>query len=438
MTENYLQKELYELVKKDSSIFDFIQSGALDGIWYWDLENIKNEWMSPKFWKTLGYNPNEKEHLASEWQDIIFKEDLKMAIDNFEKHCTDPTYPYDQIVRYKHKDGSTIWIRCRGIAIRNENGKPIRMLGAHTNITKLKEAEEEIKILSEEYKKVFNGTQDAMFLIEILGYNKFRYIRNNFAHQNKTNISLEQIRNKTPQELLGKEIGDIVSKNYQRCIQSKSSITYEEELSLPGGKRIWLTTLTPILKGKGKSYIVGSSSDITERKRLELELQNSANYDKLTKISNRRLFFEKLKQMVAENEKDKKQFAVLFIDLDGFKGINDNYGHEVGDKVLITVAQRILECVRKSDTVSRIGGDEFTVILRKTKNKETIASIVSKIHRRLKQVMYIDNYECRVDSSIGIAIYPNSGKDCDTLVGNADSAMYDIKKNGKGGYKFFE
>lgn len=97
--------------------------------------------MSPQFWQTLGYNPSEMQHLASEWQDIIFPEDKALALENFQKHCEDPNHPYDQLVRYRHKDGSTVWVRCRGVAIRNSAGAPIRMLGAHSNVTDLKNAE---------------------------------------------------------------------------------------------------------------------------------------------------------------------------------------------------------------------------------------------------------------------------------------------------------
>ena len=141
----YLKKELYNLVASDSSIFDFIQQGALDGLWYWDLEQPENEWMSPRFWTILGYDPDTKQHMPDEWQDLIFKADLETAIDNFNKHCKDPDHPYDQVVRYRHQDGSVVWIRCRGIVIRDEKGKPIRMLGAHTDLTKQKKAEEALK-----------------------------------------------------------------------------------------------------------------------------------------------------------------------------------------------------------------------------------------------------------------------------------------------------
>lgn len=428
MKENYLKSELYTLMRSDSRIFEFIQSGSLDGIWYWDLENPQNEWMSPKFWQTLGYNPDEKKHQANEWQDIIFQEDLKLATENFDKHCSDQSYPYDQIVRYKHKNGSTVWIRCRGLAIRDESGKAIRMLGAHVDITDLKETEKEMSRLTKEYEKVFNGTQDSMFLMKVLDNGNFMYIRNNLAHQNKTGILLDHIMNKTPQELLGKEMGDIVSKNYQKCVDARKSITYEESLDLPGGNYIWSTTLTPIIEENLVSYIVGSAMDITERKKMELELQQYANYDQLTGLPNRRLFFERLKQLIIESKREKNQFALLFIDLDDFKGINDQYGHHVGDEVLINVGNRLLNCLRKSDTVARMGGDEFTILIRNVNNKESVHSLIKKIHKTLKKTIYLNSIECNINASIGVSIYPENGENSEGLLKYADSSMYAMKR----------
>lgn len=138
---NYLKKELYELIKTDDSIFEFLQKSSLDGLWYWDLQDPEQEWMNSKLWETLGYDPAEMPHLASAWQDIIHPEDLKVATLNAQKHFADPSHPYDQVVRYTHKNGSTVWIRCRGLAVRDENGVPIRMLGAHVDITSEKEKE---------------------------------------------------------------------------------------------------------------------------------------------------------------------------------------------------------------------------------------------------------------------------------------------------------
>lgn len=139
-----LQSELLNLIKTDDSISQFIEQSCIDGMWYWDLEQPDIEWMSERFWTTLGYDPAEKAHLASEWQEIIHPDDAQLALANAQKHFADPDHPYDQVVRYRHKNGHTVWIRCRGIAIRNSENQPTRMLGAHTDITALKQQEEKL------------------------------------------------------------------------------------------------------------------------------------------------------------------------------------------------------------------------------------------------------------------------------------------------------
>lgn len=140
----YLRDELYELIRNDETLFDFIQEYTMDGLWYWDLKNPENEWMNARFWKVLGYNPDEMPHKSSAWQSIINQDDLKEATENLKKHCQDPNHPYDQVVRYRHKDGSAVWVRCRGRAIPDAEGVPVRMLGAHQDVTELKKKEQEL------------------------------------------------------------------------------------------------------------------------------------------------------------------------------------------------------------------------------------------------------------------------------------------------------
>jgi PAS domain S-box-containing protein len=172
---HYLKKELYKLIKEDESIFDFIQDSSLDGLWYWDLENPENEWMNAKFWTVLGYNPEEMPHKSSAWQKIINQDDLKTALENFTKHCENPNHPYDQVVRYRHKNGSTVWIQCRGLAIRDTHGRPVRMLGAHMDVSihknneqallntneKLQESERNLQLINEEYQAINEELRQA-------------------------------------------------------------------------------------------------------------------------------------------------------------------------------------------------------------------------------------------------------------------------------------
>ncbi|CAM2010510.1 PAS domain-containing sensor histidine kinase [Acanthopleuribacter pedis] len=143
--ENYLYKELVYLFQKDTTILNWLDRGSLDGMWFWDLETPENEWLSPRFKEIFGYAEDEIPHTSDWWKQNIFEEDLPLALENFQNHLDDPCHPYDQVVRYRHKKGHTVWVRCRGIIIRNEEGKPIRMLGAHTDVSSLKRKELELE-----------------------------------------------------------------------------------------------------------------------------------------------------------------------------------------------------------------------------------------------------------------------------------------------------
>ncbi|MEM6303728.1 MAG: PAS domain-containing protein [Pseudomonadota bacterium] len=167
--KHYLEVELEELIQNDPSIWKFIRESSLDGVWYWDLENPEAEYMSPEFWRNFGFDPATKEHLASEWQDLIFPEDLKLATENFEKHLADPSYPYDQVVRYRRADGEVSWVRCRGVAVRDKAGKPIRLLGAHNDITDQKQQEVAAQEASDVLEMVFNTAASGIIALDADG-----------------------------------------------------------------------------------------------------------------------------------------------------------------------------------------------------------------------------------------------------------------------------
>ena len=159
--EHYLKTELYELVRKDPAIFEFLQAGSLDGIWYWDVERQDQEWMSPRFKELFGYRDDEIPNTSEWWMANIFPEDRDVALDNFAKHLADADHPYDQIVRYRHRDGSTVWVRCRGLAVRDEKGEPVRLLGCHTDVTALKRAEEDLRGRAAELREAKDAAERA-------------------------------------------------------------------------------------------------------------------------------------------------------------------------------------------------------------------------------------------------------------------------------------
>lgn len=204
--ENYLQKELYQEVKHNEAIFDFIQDSSLDGLWYWDLEHPEHRWMNAKFWETLGYDAVTKPHLASVWQDIIHADDLNLALDNFRKHCENFQHPYDQVVRYRHRDGSTVWIRCRGMAIRDASGKPVRMLGAHTDVTDLKSKEAQLQSTIKRFESILNNQSTFVLRTDIEG--RYTYANEHFYH----------VFHFDNTDVLGKSsLLTIVPEDHQRC-----------------------------------------------------------------------------------------------------------------------------------------------------------------------------------------------------------------------------
>jgi diguanylate cyclase (GGDEF)-like protein/PAS domain S-box-containing protein len=185
------------------------------------------------------------------------------------------------------------------------------------------------------------------------------------------------------------------------------------------------------------THYAGIFSDITKMKLTEERLERLAHYDPLTELPNRMLFRDRLKLALLKAQRTGMQLAVLFLDLDRFKYINDTMGHPVGDQLLLAVAKRLTSCVRKSDTVARLGGDEFTIILEDFADMRSLAFLARKITARLAEPFSLDKTRVFVTASMGVALYPHDGKDVDLLIQNADTAMYQAKEQGKNRCRFF-
>ncbi|MEZ4650050.1 MAG: PAS domain S-box protein [Candidatus Eisenbacteria bacterium] len=204
-TPHYLLQELYEFIRQSpDSLLEPLEGGLLDGIWYWDLEQPLHEWLSPRLKEVLGFEDHKVEHSSTWWQTRIFEEDLGTAIENFEKHCQNPSHPYDQVVRFRSRTGETKWIRCLGIAIRDETGRPVRMLGIHRDLTQLKRAEQTLRGLYEATPALLHAI-DRYGIVEFvsdLWLRHFGYAREEVVGRHVTDFLVEESRRRAKEEVM--------------------------------------------------------------------------------------------------------------------------------------------------------------------------------------------------------------------------------------------
>jgi diguanylate cyclase (GGDEF)-like protein/PAS domain S-box-containing protein len=220
-----------------------------------------------------------------------------------------------------------------------------------------------------------------------------------------------------------------------------SGVTYLGEMDATlrnGDVRTYEYLLVPVFNPDGQcEAVAGSARDITERKQAEAQIRRSANHDSLTDLPNRSLFRERLEHEIKHSTRTGLPLALLFIDLDGFKEVNDRLGHAAGDQLLQIVAHRVSACVRDTDTVARLGGDEFTVILTDVTRLPHVETIAGEILDELRKPFALAAGEATISCSIGITVFPGDGNSPEGLVRNADEAMYEAKNAGRNRYQFF-
>ena len=286
------------------------------------------------------------------------------------------------------------------------------------------------------------------------------YILDQDGHFTFVNERIESLLGFSKEEIIGKHYSFLVHKDdleqaryvfNERRIGNRASKNVELRLKckLDSGEHHFNTRTLPIeLSSMGmysdnednKSYLgtYGIARDITERKKAEETINFQAYHDLLTKLPNRALLRDRLSLAITQAKRDNEQLAVMFLDLDRFKNINDSLGHMIGDELLQQVSSRLKDCIREGDTLARFGGDEFTLLLpRISQGRKDAAMLAQKITDTLKKPFRIDGHELYVSASIGIALYPQDGTRIDSLIKHADIAMYHVKGQGKNGYQFY-
>lgn len=246
-------------------------------------------------------------------------------------------------------------------------------------------------------------------------------------------LPLEGILNYFPEDQ-----AEILRQAVDKALAEGDSFDTELYRKTDGEGKCWIRVIGSAVRQHNGAYeVTGAVQNITERKVFTEVIQRQATYDILTELPNRFLFNDRLNNAVTKALRDGHQLAVLFIDLDNFKPVNDNLGHKAGDVLLQSVAARIKACVRDSDTVARYSGDEFTVILYDIDDQTVPLAITEKILTSVNQPYSLDGRQVFCSASIGISIYPNDGDSAEDLVSNADHAMYEVKKSGRNGWHYF-
>jgi diguanylate cyclase (GGDEF)-like protein/PAS domain S-box-containing protein len=232
---------------------------------------------------------------------------------------------------------------------------------------------------------------------------------------------------------------DLVTNTVQASLASHQPFQFEHRVIHPDGRIV-------ILQGRGRIIadangrairLIGSGQDITESKNVEMRLQQLAHFDPLTALPNRRLFQESLQAAMTQADRQQCAVFLMFLDVDNFKDVNDNLGHVVGDELLRQVSQRLMGCLRSRDTVGRLGGDEFGVILLAPHDPDIAVIVANKIHAALRRPFEIESHVVSTSASIGIAVYPTDCADMDTLVRYVDMAMYEAKNAGRNTHRFY-
>jgi diguanylate cyclase (GGDEF)-like protein/PAS domain S-box-containing protein len=282
--------------------------GSSDGLWDWNI--ITNEvYYSPRWKEMIGYSDSELKNCFETWQDNIHPDDIDRVMNFIESFLASTTTNYEQKFRMRTKEGQYIPILARAKKVFDNDGKAIRLIGTHVDMSEISKAQE--------------------------------------------------------------------------------------------------------------------------------RLRHQAQHDTLTNLPNRLLFIDRLEQAILQAQRYKHKVAVLFLDLDHFKEINDSLGHDIGDKLLQEIANILQQSMRKSDTISRFGGDEFAIIIDKVEDENLVISVLEKTMRNINITHSIEGNEFFATFSIGIALYPNDGLKSETLLKNADAAMYEAKKSGRNNYQFY-
>jgi len=433
LTNIAIEKHQARLALKSSEErWAFAIEGSGDGVWDWDIQTNKATYS--KRWKEmLGYAEDEIIPINQEWVDRIHPEDREIVSGTMQAYLEGSLPIYVVTYRLRCKDDSYKWILGRGMVVRRDaDNNPLRMVGTHTDITELKQTEEKLKLAA----SVFSHAREGITITDSEGL----ILDVNDTFSKVTGYSREEVLGKNPSMLQsGRQPPEFYVEMWTTLLREgtwtgevwnrrKNGEVYAEQLTISAVHN----------SSTQETNFVALFTDITEQKTYQSQLQRMAHYDVLTNLPNRVLLADRLTLAMASATRNNRSIAVLFLDLDGFKAINDRHGHHVGDELLIAISQQLSESLRDGDTLSRVGGDEFVAVLTNIDKAQDCEPILERLLHAASEIFTVKNIALKVSVSIGVTIYPQDDADADVLVRHADQAMYVAKQEGKNRYHLFD
>lgn len=440
MNDN-LERKVSERTQALSTLNDALRQSqerlslAIDasGIGLWDWHLPSDDIYHSNFEQLLGYSSKEVTGFMGHLKPLVHPDDYSLVKKAIVMHLRKRTPIYDVQYRMRHRRGHWIWVEDNGRVVAwNDEGRAIRMIGTRRDITKERELEEKLRLSA----SVFHQAAEAIFILD----RDFRFV--------SVNPGYTQITGYTESETIGTRITDTrphypeVHATYMQITQAlEQHGEWQGEFTeyRKNGEAFpeWVHITSVRDEAGNATHYIGLFNDMTARRESEERLRYLSNYDKLTGFANRNLFRDRLHAAITQARDRNKQVALIYIDIDRFRQINDTLGHEIGDELLKKAGKRISSVEANVDTISRIGGDEFTIIVDDYQDRPALEHFCERIIAELRRPFRIGEHELLLGASIGISVFPENGRELQVLLNHADIAMHQAKRLGGNITKFY-
>jgi len=427
------RRQMEERIRQSEERYRTILDEMADA--YYEVDIVGNyTFVNDSLCRHLGQS--KEELLGASFRGSIAKEDIETVYNAFGRIYGTGKPERDIFYKVIHKDGTIGFAENTGFPLKNQKGEIIGFRGIGRDITQRRQMEEALRQSEERYRTIIKEMEEWYFETDLAG--NITFFNDIFA--TVLGYSQEKLIGLNFQSFVKKEESDSVYRLFNHVFKTgKPTRNFPYDfIHTDGAVTSAEFSIFPKRDKEGKVCgFRGVGHDITKRKLAEEKIQYMATHDALTGLPNRMMFSQLLNHAIKSAKRYQRQFAVLFIDLDRFKNINDTMGHDAGDQLLQEIAARLKQTLRAVDIAARLGGDEFVLLIEEVSDLSHVATVAHKILASIIKPLTIMEQECRITASIGISIYPKDAEDEQSLMKNADMAMYLAKEEGKNNYQFY-